>query len=70
MNQVGMILSFSRIIPRMAAFAEEIGCKPAMQFGELPHSFATRFASKLGLLKTVLKLFTLKEKSRVHGNWK
>ena len=35
--------------PRMAAFAEEIGCKPAMQFGELPHSFATRFASKIGV---------------------
>ena len=34
--------------PRMAAFAEEIGCNPAMQFGELPHSFATRFASKVG----------------------
>ena len=37
--------------PRMAAFAEEIGCKPAMQFGELPHSFATRFASRLEQLK-------------------
>ena len=34
--------------PRMAAFAEEIGCNPAMQFGELPHSFASRFASKVG----------------------
>ena len=33
--------------PRMATFAEEIGCIPAMQFGELPHSFATRFASKV-----------------------
>lgn len=33
--------------PRMATFAEEIGCIPAMQFGELPHSFATRFASKI-----------------------
>ena len=33
--------------PRMAAFAEEIGCKPAMQFGELPHGFASRFASKV-----------------------
>ena len=34
--------------PRMAAFAEEIGCTPAMQFGELPHTFASRFASKIG----------------------
>ena len=33
--------------PRMATFAEEIDCIPAMQFGELPHSFATRFASKV-----------------------
>ena len=33
--------------PRMAAFAEEIACKPAMQFGELPHGFASRFASKV-----------------------
>ena len=33
--------------PRMATFAEEIGCIPAMQFGELPHSFATRFVSKV-----------------------
>ena len=33
--------------PRMATIAEEIGCIPAMQFGELPHSFATRFASKI-----------------------
>tara|TARA_B100001769_G_scaffold88355_1_gene67574 strand:+ start:688 stop:1905 length:1218 start_codon:yes stop_codon:yes gene_type:complete len=33
--------------PRMATFAEDIGCVPAMQFGELPHSFATRFASKV-----------------------
>ena len=32
--------------PRMAAFAEEIGCIPSMQFGELPHSFANRFASR------------------------
>ena len=36
------------LFPRMAAFAEEIGCNPAMQFGELPHTFATRFASKVG----------------------
>ena len=34
--------------PRMATFAEEIGCKPSMQFGELPHGFASRFASKVG----------------------
>jgi len=34
--------------PRMATFAEEIGCNPAMQFGELPHAFASRFASKAG----------------------
>ena len=34
--------------PRMAAFAEEIGFTPAMQFGELPHTFASRFASKIG----------------------
>ena len=34
--------------PRMATFAEEIGCNPAMQFGELPHAFASRFASKVG----------------------
>jgi len=32
----------------MATFAEEIGCNPAMQFGELPHAFASRFASKVG----------------------
>ena len=32
----------------MAAFAEEIICTPAMQFGELPHTFASRFASKIG----------------------
>ena len=36
--------------PRMAAFAEEIGCIPSMQFGELPHSFANRFASKLDII--------------------
>ena len=34
--------------PRMAAFKEEIGCTPSMQFGELPHTFATRFAAKVG----------------------
>ncbi len=34
--------------PRMAEFAESIGCIPAMQFGELPHTFADRFASKIG----------------------
>ena len=34
--------------PRMATFAEEIGCIPAMQLGELPHTFASRFASKIG----------------------
>ena len=34
--------------PRMSTFAEDIGCKPSMQFGELPHGFATRFASKIG----------------------
>ena len=34
--------------PRMATFAEQIGCKPSMQFGELPHGFASRFASKVG----------------------
>ena len=33
--------------PRMATFAEDIGCTPSMQFGELPHAFATRFASKI-----------------------
>jgi len=36
--------------PRMAAFADEIGCIPSMQFGELPHSFANRFASKLDII--------------------
>ena len=36
--------------PRMAAFADEIGCIPSMQFGELPHSFANRFASKLDIV--------------------
>ena len=36
------------VFPRMATFAEEIGCSPSMQFGELPHTFATRFASKIG----------------------
>jgi len=36
--------------PRMAAFAEEIGCIPSMQFGVLPHSFANRFASKLDII--------------------
>ena len=34
--------------PRMAAFAEEINCNPAMQFAELPHGFASRFSSKVG----------------------
>ena len=34
--------------PRMSTFTENIGCKPSMQFGELPHGFATRFASKIG----------------------
>ena len=34
--------------PRMAQFAEDIGCIPAMQFGELPHGFASHFASKAG----------------------
>ncbi len=34
--------------PRMANFSEEIGCTPAMQFAELPHSFANRFSSKIG----------------------
>ena len=33
--------------PRMSTFTENIGCKPSMQFGELPHGFATRFASKI-----------------------
>lgn len=34
--------------PRMSTFTEDIGCKPSMQFGEIPHGFATRFASKIG----------------------
>jgi Xaa-Pro aminopeptidase len=34
--------------PRMAQFTEEIGCTPAMQFGELPHGFASNFAEKTG----------------------
>ena len=34
--------------PRMSTFTEDIGCKPSMQFGELPHGFATRFALKIG----------------------
>ncbi len=34
--------------PRMSTFTEDIGCTPSMQFGELPHGFATRFASKIG----------------------
>ena len=34
--------------PRMAQFAEDIGCTPAMQFGELPHGFASHFAKKIG----------------------
>ena len=33
--------------PRLAEFSESIGCTPAMQFGELPHTFASRFASKI-----------------------
>jgi Xaa-Pro dipeptidase len=37
--------------PRMATFAEDINCTPSMQFGELPHTFATRFASKIGATK-------------------
>ena len=49
--------------PRMAAFAEEIGCNPAMQFGELPHSFASRFASKVGATEDcILKSCTHKGK--------
>ncbi len=34
--------------PRMADFAEQIGCNPAIQFGDLPYSFASRFATKIG----------------------
>jgi len=34
--------------PRMKEFAETLGCKPALQFGEIPHSFASRFANVLG----------------------
>ena len=37
--------------PRMAEFADMIDCNPAMQFGELPHTFADRFASKIGATK-------------------
>ena len=57
--------------PRMAAFAEEIGCKPAMQFGELPHSFATRFASKVGVTEDCTQIVhSQREVKSSHGNWK
>ena len=53
--------------PRMAAFAEEIGCKPAMQFGELPHSFATRFASKVGVTEDCTQI--VHSQREVKSSW-
>ena len=53
--------------PRMAAFAEEIGCKPAMQFGELPHSFATRFASKVGVTEDCTQIVHMQRE--VKSSW-
>lgn len=37
--------------PRMAEFSDTIGCTPAMQFGELPHAFADKFANRVGATK-------------------
>ena len=37
--------------PRMAEFSDTIGCTPAMQFGELPHTFADKFANRIGATK-------------------
>ena len=37
--------------PRMAEFSDTIGCIPAMQFGELPHTFADKFANRVGATK-------------------
>lgn len=32
---------------RMKEFSAELGCSPALQFGDLPHAFVSRFASAL-----------------------
>lgn len=37
--------------PRMAEFSDTIGCTPAMQFGELPYTFADKFANRVGATK-------------------
>ena len=42
--------------PRMAAFKDEIGCKPALQFTEIPGGFVNRFAEKLGSTEDVTSL--------------
>ena len=53
--------------PRMAAFAEEIACSPAMQFGELPHGFASRFASKVGATQDCTQI--IHSQREVKSDW-
>ena len=53
--------------PRMAAFAEEIGCNPAMQFGELPHGFASRFAAKVGAIQDCTQI--VHSQREVKSDW-
>ena len=53
--------------PRMANFSEEISCVPAMQFGELPHTFAAKFAAKVGAKKDCTSI--IHSQREVKSDW-
>ena len=53
--------------PRMSTFRDDIGCEPSMQFGELPHSFATKFASKVGATKDCTQI--IHSQREVKSSW-
>lgn len=53
--------------PRMASFSQDIGCIPSMQFAELPHGFASRFASKVEATKDCSQI--IHSQREVKSDW-
>ena len=53
--------------PRMKQFAEMLGCKPALQFGEIPHSFISRFANALGSTEDITSV--VHKQREVKSDW-
>ena len=53
--------------PRMKQFAETLGCKPALQFGEIPHSFISRFANALGSTEDITSV--VHKQREVKSDW-